>query len=75
MSWRRIGTSRFYDNITNTNRRLQLVYPGEDDADPTAVSVLSPLGAALIGLSVGVAFDWCNVYGDRHSVPYFGFDC
>ena len=57
-----------YDNITNTNRRLQLVYPGEDDSDPAAVSVLSPLGAALIGLSVGDTFDWCNVYGDRHSV-------
>jgi regulator of nucleoside diphosphate kinase len=57
-----------HDNITNTNRRLQLVYPGEDDSDPAAVSVLSPLGAALIGLSVGDTFDWCNVYGDRHSV-------
>ncbi len=57
-----------HDNIANTKKRVQLVYPGEDDTDPNAVSVLSPLGAALIGLSVGDTFDWCNMYGDRHSV-------
>jgi regulator of nucleoside diphosphate kinase len=57
-----------HDNIANRKRRIRLVYPGENDADPDAISLLSPLGAALIGLSVGDTFDWCNVYGDRYSV-------
>ena len=57
-----------HDNITNTKKRLQLVYPGENEANRDAISVLSPLGAALIGLSVGDTFEWCNMYGDRYSV-------
>lgn len=57
-----------HDNVANTKRWLQLVYPGEIEINRDAISVLSPLGAALIGLSVGDTFEWCNVYGDRHSV-------
>jgi len=57
-----------HDNITDTKRQLQIVYPGENETNHDAISVLSPLGAALIGLSVGDTFEWCNIYGDRYSV-------
>jgi regulator of nucleoside diphosphate kinase len=35
------------------SRVVTLVYPGERDAYDDAISVLTPVGAALIGLSVG----------------------
>ena len=34
-------------------RTVQLVWPGECWSDPARISVLTPLGAALIGLQVG----------------------
>ncbi|MGE5386383.1 MAG: GreA/GreB family elongation factor [Betaproteobacteria bacterium] len=39
-------------------RQVQLVYP--DEADPAAgkVSVLAPVGAALLGLQEGQTIDW-----------------
>lgn len=42
-----------HGNITNTSRRLRLEYPEEAARDDNSVSVLSLLGASLIGLSVG----------------------
>lgn len=35
------------DNITDTKKRLYLVYPGEEDTGPDAISVLSPLGGCV----------------------------
>lgn len=56
------------DNINNRMRHAYLTYPEENDTDPNAVSVVSPLGAALIGLSVGDTFEWNNEYGDQRSI-------
>ncbi|WP_058835435.1 nucleoside diphosphate kinase regulator [Luteimonas abyssi] len=39
-------------------RTLTLVYPHEADADTHRVSVLAPVGSALLGLSVGQSIDW-----------------
>lgn len=46
-------------------RRITLCYP--DDADPAAgfVSVLSPVGSALIGLPVGVLATWRTPDGQQ----------
>jgi regulator of nucleoside diphosphate kinase len=41
----------YRDDVTGQNRRVTLVYPGEEDSDNGRVSVLTPVGAALIGLS------------------------
>ena len=57
-----------HDNIRQTKRRLKLVYPGEDAVTPDEVSVLTPLGVALIGLSAGDSIEWCTPTGDRRSV-------
>jgi regulator of nucleoside diphosphate kinase len=56
------------DNVTNTKRRLRLVYPEDATLDSNMVSVLTPLGAALVGLSVGDTIDWCTATGDQSSV-------
>ncbi|MCC6649485.1 MAG: nucleoside diphosphate kinase regulator [Polyangiaceae bacterium] len=43
---------------TRQRRRLQLVFPRDADSDAGRVSVLAPLGCALLGLRVGQRIDW-----------------
>jgi len=53
----------FQDGITEQIRRAMLVYPGEEDEGLGRISVLSPLGAALIGLAAGQSFRWRSATG------------
>ena len=46
------------DERTGTARRLTLVYPHEADIARGRVSVLSPVGMALLGLRVGQSIEW-----------------
>ena len=39
-------------------REMTLVYPHEADAEQGRISVLAPVGSALLGLSVGDQIDW-----------------
>ena len=39
-------------------KRVTLVYPQQEDSEAGRISVLTPVGAALIGLSVGQAATW-----------------
>jgi regulator of nucleoside diphosphate kinase len=48
----------FRDDVTWSARRATLVFPDEDDGATDRVSVLSPEGAALIGLSEGQSITW-----------------
>jgi regulator of nucleoside diphosphate kinase len=43
----------FRDLLTGRQRRLQLVPPDEADIDRDRLSVLAPVGAALLGLTAG----------------------
>jgi regulator of nucleoside diphosphate kinase len=43
----------FIDEGDGSRREVQLVYPGEADISANRISVLSLVGAALIGLSAG----------------------
>lgn len=48
----------FRDDVTWDVRRAALVYPDEVDGGEGRISVLSPEGAALIGLSGGQSIMW-----------------
>jgi len=48
---------KFIDDASGTEFRLSLVYPGQTGV-PDAVSVLAPVGSALLGLSVGQSISW-----------------
>ncbi|MFF9551172.1 nucleoside diphosphate kinase regulator [Methylobacterium fujisawaense] len=48
----------YRDDVTDQVRCVTLVYPGEEDAETRAVSILSPVGAALVGLSEGQSIRW-----------------
>lgn len=46
------------DELQGGNHSLTLVYPHEADAERQRVSVLAPVGSALLGLSLGQCIDW-----------------
>lgn len=49
---------RCIDETTGDEHELTLVYPAEADAAAGRVSILAPVGAALLGLSVGQTIEW-----------------
>jgi|SRR5690606_9560619 len=49
---------RVVDEATGEESELQLVFPAAADAERGAVSVLAPVGSALLGLRVGAAIEW-----------------
>lgn len=48
----------YLDEKTGERREVELVYPAEADARAGKISILAPVGSALIGLSVGQSIDW-----------------
>jgi regulator of nucleoside diphosphate kinase len=48
----------YLDESTGISREVKLVYPTEVDLGCGKISVLSPLGAALLGLKQGQTIDW-----------------
>lgn len=49
---------RFQDEESGQQREITLVYPKDADPQQSKISILAPIGAALIGLSVGQSVDW-----------------
>lgn len=49
---------RFRDETTGTERTVRLVYPHEADIAASKVSILTPIGAGLIGLREGQSIRW-----------------
>ena len=49
---------RCVDELGGEIHHLTLVYPRDADVDQHKVSVFAPVGAALLGLSVGQSIDW-----------------
>ncbi len=52
-------SSVVYEDVdTGERREAILVYPDEADVDHSLISVLAPIGMALLGLSVGQSISW-----------------
>jgi regulator of nucleoside diphosphate kinase len=49
-------------------RTLKLVYPAEESLDEHRISVMTPVGAALVGLGVGQSISWTARDGRRHEL-------
>jgi regulator of nucleoside diphosphate kinase len=47
----------FVDDISGQQRTVTLVYPEDADVDAGKISILTPIGAALIGLSAGQSIE------------------
>ena len=51
------------DERSGDRHELTLVFPQEADVDAGKVSILAPVGSALLGLSVGQTIDWTTPEG------------
>lgn len=49
---------RYVNRSTGVSRTVTLVYPADADVDAGRLSVLAPVGCALLGLAVGQSIDW-----------------
>jgi Transcription elongation factor len=62
----RMGSSLRFTSDLGEDRQVTLVFPGEADIAAGKVSILTPIGAALIGLSAGQSIDWTARDGRVH---------
>ena len=53
-----MGSTVEYTTEDGSSRRVTLVYPDEADIAKGRISILTPIGAALIGLSEGQSISW-----------------
>lgn len=58
----------YRDEATGRERSVTLVFPGEESADAGAVSILTPVGAALFGMRPGAAIDWTTPGGQPRTL-------
>jgi regulator of nucleoside diphosphate kinase len=56
----------YADESTGATREVELVYPNEADPGAGRISVLAPVGCALLGLSAGQSIDWNLPSGQVH---------
>ncbi len=56
----------FEDETTGERREITLVYPKHADIASGKVSVLVPVGTALLGMRVGQTIDWQLPSGQQH---------
>jgi regulator of nucleoside diphosphate kinase len=74
---------QFIDHDTGEVRTVTLAYPGEEDSRQGKISVITPVGSALIGLRAGATMSWRTLDGRtkrlsvlevRHQPEAHGFD-
>ena len=62
----RMGSTVTFKSDDGHTRTLKLVYPAEESLDQHRISVMTPVGAALIGLSEGQSSSWTARDGKHH---------
>ena len=62
----RMGSTVGYRTDGGEARTVTLVFPGEADISAGKVSILTPIGVALLGLSARQSIDWIARDGRRH---------
>ncbi|HSO43360.1 MAG TPA: nucleoside diphosphate kinase regulator [Rhodospirillales bacterium] len=62
----RMGSIVEYRTETGATRTVTLVFPGEADIAQGKVSILTPIGTALLGLSPGQSLGWVARDGRGH---------
>jgi regulator of nucleoside diphosphate kinase len=64
----RIGSQVTYQPDGGEAKSVTLVYPGDADIDQGRISVTTPVGIALIGLSTGQSITWTARDGRTHEL-------
>lgn len=63
-----MGSTVEFRSDDSQDKSVTLVFPGEADIAKGKVSILTPIGAALIGLSEGQSITWVARDGRRHKL-------
>ncbi|ESZ77407.1 MULTISPECIES: nucleoside diphosphate kinase regulator [unclassified Mesorhizobium] len=64
----RMGSTVTFKPDTSDPKTVTLVFPGDADISEGKVSILTPIGTALIGLSAGQSIMWTARDGRRHEL-------
>ena len=56
----------YSDESSGSTREVELVFPDDVDTEAGKISVLAPVGCALLGLSAGQSIDWSLPGGKVH---------
>jgi regulator of nucleoside diphosphate kinase len=64
----RMGSTVTFRSDDGQTRTLTLVYPADESLDQHRISVMTPVGAALIGLGEGQSISWTARDGRRHEL-------
>jgi regulator of nucleoside diphosphate kinase len=62
----RMGSTVTFKSDDGNTRTLKLVYPADESLDQHRISVMTPVGAALIGLGTGQSISWTARDGKHH---------
>jgi regulator of nucleoside diphosphate kinase len=63
-----MGSTVLYRTESGETREVTLVYPDEADISQWRISILTPVGVALIGLSTGQSMSWITRDGRRRTL-------
>jgi len=63
---------KFRDDTSGKIQKVFLVYPGQADISQHKISVLTPIGTALIGLRVGASITWETRTGELRRLTVLG---
>ncbi|CAH1652671.1 MAG: nucleoside diphosphate kinase regulator [Chelatococcus sp.] len=64
----RMGSTLEYQTAEGEKRRVTLVYPGDANIADGKISIMTPIGTALIGLSPGQSINWIARDGRQHEL-------
>ena len=67
-----MGSVVLFKADDSKTRRVKLVFPGDADIDAGKISILTPIGAALIGLSEGQSIAWKTRDGRMRRLTVIG---
>ncbi len=62
----RMGSTVTFKSDDGHTRTLKLVWPADESLDQHRISVMTPVGAALIGLGIGQSISWTARDGKHH---------
>lgn len=64
----KMGSTVSYRDEDGSVRTVTLVYPAEANIDDMRISVLTPVGAALIGMQIERSIEWIDRSGRRREL-------
>ena len=68
------STATYRDETTGQEKTVTLVYPEDADIAQQRVSVMTPIGVALLGLAKGAAFYWDTRNDQRRTLTVIGVE-